>query len=460
MDFEQAIRFLEGLGYSRIKIGLERVRDLARIVGNPERSVRVVHIAGTNGKGSTAAAIAAILKTAGYRVGRFTSPHLLRFQERICIDGVEIAEEALGRILTKICRALAEEGEPHAVAALAGTPPPTVATLRTPTYFEVATMAAFLYFAEEGCDCAVVETGLGGRLDATNIVDPLLCAITTIAFDHMDYLGNTLRQIAREKGGIVKPGVPVIAGVRAAEALEAIVEICEARGAELEVIDRDFRMVGEDTTNFGFRGKERDLDHLSVPLQGRHQLDNMAVALAAIERLERLGFSIPSAAIREGLATLRWPGRCQRFATRPPLLLDGAHNPAGIEALRSHLLEGERFRHLWLVAAFTKGKAIETMLPRIAEIAHRVILTTTRVEKAAPIEMLRERIAPKNGKWIFEEESGRALDRAFQMAGPEDLICVTGSLYLVGELLPVAEERAWQDSNLRPADSKSDALSS
>src|SRR4029079_9980526 len=319
MTYTDAVSYLYSLQKHGIKLGLDTMTALVGRLGMPQARYRTLHIAGTNGKGSTAAMTAAMVQAGGHRVVLYTSPHLVEFGERIRVNGRMIPELEIAR-LTQLVK---EVSEPDL----------------SPTFFEFTTAMAFQYFAESQIDVAVLEVGLGGRFDATNVVAPLACTITTIALDHQQYLGSTLESVAFEKAGIIKPNVPVILGRLAGAARDTIERIAEERLAPLVCLGRDFQVEGETPARFRYSGAGVRYDDLSCPLLGAHQLDNCACAVALIETARQHGVAAGESAIREGLRQVQWEGRLETFARDPLLVLDGAHNPAAAQALAGYLRE-------------------------------------------------------------------------------------------------------------------------
>ena len=309
MTYASAVEFLYGLHKHGIKLGLHNIRAVLSRLKRPDRRYRTIHIAGTNGKGSTAAMTASILTAAGYRVGLYTSPHLIDFRERIRVDGVLISEARVSELVTRI-------------AMSAGDDLPL-------TFFEFTTALAFQYFAELQVDVAVLEVGMGGRFDATNVVEPVATAITTISLDHEEYLGHTIEQIAYEKAGIVKPGVPVVGGRLNERAARVIQETAASRGAPVHRLGSAFDVPGE-PAQFRYAGMHATHDGLSCPLQGRHQLDNAACAIALLEAAESSGLRISPTAVKNGLAATKWEGRLEVVDRNPIVVLDEVHARAAL----------------------------------------------------------------------------------------------------------------------------------
>src|SRR5438552_164706 len=377
-SIERSIAFPYGLQRHGIKPGLDRTLALLSALGDPQRAFTAMHVGGTNGKGSTAAMLAAMLASQGYCVGLYTSPHLVDFSERIQINGHAIPSEWLAE-LTERVRVAAE-------AHLA----------EPPTFFEATTVVAFAYFAEMRVEHAVVEVGLGGRFDATNVIAPLVSIITTIGLDHQEYLGNTLEAIAFEKAGIIKRGAPVVVGRMGEGPLSVIRAAAAERQAGCVVLDQDFHAAGEGPECFAYRGLRWRDEGLACPLPGRHQLDNAACALAALEMAAGRGVRVSERARRDGLRAVRWPGRLELAGRRPDIWLDGAHNPHAAEALAEYLRTWWARRgesptgRLILVVGMMQDKdrrrilAILTTVPGVSQL----ILTRAAHPRAAAPEAL------------------------------------------------------------------------
>lgn len=399
MTYSDSVQFLYALGneIKTAKLGLDRIRVVLGSLGNPERAYRVVHVAGTNGKGSTCAMIEAGLRAAGVRTGLFTSPHLVEPTERIQIDGRPVTREQFCRAFDTVQR----------VAESLNLDGPL-------TYFETVTAMGFWLFREGGVETAVVEVGLGGRLDATNVVAPALTVITPIDFDHEVFLGNTIEAIASEKAGILKPGVPAVFARQRPEA-EAVIE---GRAAELGIPVRragDFE-IGElaiDARGSMFRG-------VVCPLPGEHQVDNAITAMLALEEL---------GAPPEGISETRWPGRLEYVAPNPDILLDGAHNPAGARALARYLERFAPHRKRWMIYGAMRDKSVEEITGILFPLADELILTAPVSTRALRPEALAE-IA---GRGQIAPTIKGALEVVRGQADAEDLVVITGSLFLVGE---------------------------
>ena len=451
--YGEAMQFLLGrIDYERATAApypardfrLDRMHELLRRLGNPHQKYPSVHVAGTKGKGSTAAMTAAILTAAGHRTGLYTSPHLDRLEERIVIDGECCLPDQLVSLVDRL-RPI--------VAALDALPPQgdgSSSPLSAPTWFEITTAMALLHFAAEGIDVAVIEVGLGGRLDSTNVVQPLVSIITSISFDHMKQLGSTLAAIAREKAGIIKPGVPVVSGVMDPEAQASIDEVRRQNDAPLVQLGTDF--------DFRYR-PPRDLDqaasagemdflypggtdtaryeNLRLSLIGRHQAANATVSLAAIEQLRQAGWKIPESAVRQGLTQIRWPARVEIVQRQPTVVLDAAHTAASVASLLQTLEESfsPSSRRL-LIFATTQDKQVREMLELLLPRFERVLLTRyTTNPRSVPIKELASlatAISP-----IPQEKCdtpAAAWRRARELATPAHLIVATGSFFLAAEL--------------------------
>jgi dihydrofolate synthase/folylpolyglutamate synthase len=416
MSYLTAVEFLYGLHRHGIKLGLDTTRELLAGLGHPERRFSSLHIGGTNGKGSTAAIVASVLQAAGYRVGLYTSPHLVDFRERIQVAGAPIEEERVAELTASLREAAGESLDP--------------------TFFEFTTAMAFQHFAEAGVDVAVVEVGLGGRFDATNVLTPVASAITNVALDHQEYLGHSIPAIAFEKAGIVKPGVPVIVGRVDDDAAAVIEGVATERGASLYRLAREFHAEGS-CARFRYAGRERAWDELGCPLEGRHQLDNAACALALLEVASGRGVPVVEAAVRKGLRQVRWEGRLETVERRPWLVLDGAHNPAAASVVAAYLGEFRREHggaRVIAVAGMMRDKDREEFFARLLPQADEIIVTQARVPRAAAPHELGASVAACGRTAQVVPDPHDALALARRMATPDDLILVTGSLMLVGEV--------------------------
>jgi dihydrofolate synthase/folylpolyglutamate synthase len=412
MNYPDSVRFLYALGneVATAKLGLERIGTLLEALDYPQRACRIVHVAGTNGKGSTCAMIESGLRAAGHRTGLFTSPHLVEPTERIRIEGSPVSSARFAAAFDQV----------HACAET---------LLRQeridlhPTYFESVTAMALLLFRESGVEFAVLEVGLGGRLDATNVVTPELCVITPVDFDHEAFLGKSLASIAGEKAGILKPGVPAIIAAQRPEADAVIM----ARAGELGVPVTRSAAVPVSSIELDARGGTFQWAGAPVrcPLPGEHQIENAITAVAALEQL-----AVPAEAIREGIAHTVWPGRLERIATSPEIILDGAHNPAGARALAAYLDRFYDHRRVWLIYGAMRDKAVSEMTAILFPRAGRVVVTAPAQARALRPESIRD-LADHDSIDVAPDLAA-ALVRV-STAAPEDAIFITGSLFLVGE---------------------------
>jgi dihydrofolate synthase / folylpolyglutamate synthase len=401
MTYAESVRFLYSLGneIQTAKFGLERITRLLEALGNPHRAGRFVHVAGTNGKGSTCAMIEAGLRAAGVRTGLYTSPHLVEPTERIRIAGQAITPDQFAQTFTEvhnISERMLQAGELDL----------------HPTYFESVTAMAFLLFARERVATVVLEVGLGGRLDATNVVTPALSVITPIDFDHQIFLGDTLGKIAAEKAGILKPGVPAVFAEQPPEA-EAILR-AHARGPY--TLSRDWAITALDLDARGSRFRLRGME-IVCPLAGEHQVENARTAATA---LHELGVSAG------GIEATWWPGRLERVSEQPEIILDGAHNPAGTRALASYIRRFYKDRRIWIVYGVMRDKAVAEMAEMLFPLAHCVIVTSPANSRAMPPESI-----PAPGA-IITHSVAEALERLGH-ARPDDAIFISGSLFVVGE---------------------------
>ena len=417
MTYSETVQFLCGLQQHGIKLGLETIRALLTRVGEPQRRYPALHIGGTNGKGSTAAIVASILRAAGYCVGLYTSPHLIDFRERVRVNGTVIPESRV--------TALVESLQAAAAPDLA------------PTFFEFTTALAFQYFAECHVDVAVLEVGLGGRFDATNVVEPLATAITTIGLDHEAYLGTTLEAIAFEKAGIIKPAVPVVIGRVDAPARHVIEARALTNGAPVVALDQEFRCQGPSPIDCHYLGIAAEYEHLSCPLQGRFPLDNIACALALLELAHSRGLGISEDAVRRGLQHTAWEGRLEIVGEAPTVLVDGAHNPAAALALAEVLAEWRRRNpaaKIHVIIGMMRDKHPREFLRPLLPMIDSLILTQADLPRASTGSDLREMLRDCAPFARVAATSAEALACAKRSAAPSDLICVTGSLMLVGEI--------------------------
>jgi len=412
MTGQESLHYLSSLKTRGIRLGLGPLRELLDHFANPQSAYRSILIAGTNGKGSVAAILSSILQKEGLKVGLFTSPHLVDFEERIRIDGVMISREELCRLIDELRRG----GDPKV------------------TYFEFATAIAFLYFARCQVDIAVLEVGMGGRLDATNLVTPEVSIITNIAMEHTQFLGKDLRSIAGEKGGIIKKGGVCVTGVRQGPALEALQRISHEKGAVLYRIGRDFKIRRKGPTRFSYYGLQTTCRDVDISLIGRHQLENTALSFAAAESISSKGLVVGDDSLIDGARDAAWEGRLEIVSRSPQVILDGAHNPASISALARALSHELSFKKLTVVFGALNDKDFRAMLLRLAPLADRLILTGIQEERALKPEDMEVVARFYNNDVTVARDSREAVSRALHGSAEDDLICITGSLYLIGEI--------------------------
>jgi dihydrofolate synthase/folylpolyglutamate synthase len=441
--YEQAEAFLFGrINYERITAGqgdfkLDRMRELLRLLGDPQERIPVVHIAGTKGKGSTAAMTASILRAAGYRVGLYTSPHIARFEERMTVDGA-LPTAAQIVDLTRRVREATQQLDAHP-------------DLGSPTFFEVVTATGWLHFESQQCDLVVLEVGLGGRLDSTNVCRPAACVITSISRDHTALLGTTLGSIAREKAGIIKAGVPVVCGTQGEESGNAIEDACRTNGASLCLLDRDVRLrIGSWITTDDAAAPVMPLVHrridietpwrrhaeLPIVLAGRHQARNAALAVTVCDVLNTRGWNIPADAVAAGLLHVDWPLRIEVVCRQPLVVLDAAHNWASAGALLATLDEEFAGKPRTLIFAATRDKDVIGLLRRLLPRFDRTILTQyISNPRVVPVEQLRDAALSLGASQTLTAESAEAAwNLALQLCGQDELICGTGSFFLAAEL--------------------------
>ena len=423
-SYQETIEYLFGLQKYGIKFGLSNSRQLMELMGEPHRRFRSVHVAGTNGKGSTSAFLAGMLTAAGYRVGLYTSPHLVSFTERIRINNIPVTEERAVELAERVRRnyqgVSSGEGEPL-----------------TPTFFEVTTAMAFTCFAEERVDVAVVEAGMGGRLDSTNVIIPMVSVITNIDLEHTEFLGATIEQIAGEKAGIIKAGVPVVTGAVQPGAIAVIDQAAAASGSTVFRMPKDFgpeeASAGQEQ-EFNYRGIAARIPRLKVGMRGRHQIGNACLALAAIECIGRAGMVVPEAALRPGLARAVWEGRLERVAERPDIILDGAHNPSSARVLADALRDLRRsYRSVVLVIGILMDKDFRAIVGHLAPLADRVVVTQPRYSRALDVRTLAGEVSAFHHDVVSATSVADAITLARQGAREDDLILVSGSLYTVGD---------------------------
>ena len=425
MNYQEALSYILSFtdfeklppSYWSREFDLRRMDEFLERLGNPHLAPRSVLVAGSKGKGSTVAMIASALSAAGYRTGLYTSPHLHTFRERIRIDGELIGEEELAAVTDRLKPEVEAVNLRHAYGEL--------------TTFEILTAMAFTYFRDRKVDFQVLEVGLGGRLDATNVVRPEVSVITSISMEHAEVLGNSLEQIAREKAGIIKPGAVVVSSPQRSEAAEAIRAVWLEKGARVIVVGRDvsWRKLASDINGqtFEVKGKAGSYN-LTIPLLGDHQLENAATAVTALEVL-----GVDAENIAQGLATVRWPGRLEILCQSPIFLVDGAHNHESARRLKDALKHNLDFDRLILILGVSSDKDMAGIVQELAALSSFAIVTRSRHPRALEPALLLEELERQGVRGEIAESVSVAVERALQIAGPKDLVCTTGSLFVVAE---------------------------
>lgn len=423
MDYIEALDYINDKNKYGSRLGLDRIRRLLELLDNPHRELKYIHIAGTNGKGSTASYIATTLKEGGYKVGLFTSPYLERFNERISINGEDIPDERLAEITERVKNSIdmmLNEGYDH------------------PTTFEIVTVIGFVYFKEENVDYVVLEVGLGGRLDSTNVIeDSLISVITTIDYDHMEVLGGTLGKIAYEKAGIIKDRGLVLTYPQAEDALNTIREVSRKKGATLEICPMEnveILKLDEYGGIFNYKYNGKAYKNIEISLIGKHQIYNATLALTALVMLKERGvLNISEIALRRGLKNTRWPGRLEVLKKNPLFIIDGAHNIQGIKVLAENL---NRFKYnrLILGLGILKDKEVESMVKALVDKADEVVVTEANIYRKMDATDLEKIVSKYNPRTHIRKGLEAAVEKAYELANEEDLILFTGSLYLIGDI--------------------------
>lgn len=417
MNYQEAMDYLKGLTTFGINLGLDRIKDLLSRLGNPEKELVCIHVGGTNGKGSTCAMLSSILDQSGRKVGLFTSPHLHSYTERIRINGQDIGKDEIAALLTKMrvhLDQMVQTGGEH------------------PTEFEVSTALALLYFARQKVDMAVMEVGLGGAIDSTNVISPEISLITNVGMDHMDYLGSTVEDIARVKAGIIKAGRDVITAADHPGVLQVIREKAREQGSPLWEYEKDF---SAEPVSHSFDGQvfnctvqNTTFSGLKISLRGRHQLINASLAVAAAVKL-----GIGEAGIRAGLEKAEWPCRLETVRIHPLIVMDAAHNHHGIRVLVQALQEYWPEKKKVLLLGMLADKEREKVAAEIAPLVERIVVTKPNSPRAGQWEQVAEFVRPYVREVVVEENIFRAVDQALEMTGEEEMLLITGSIYMVSE---------------------------
>lgn len=419
MNYEEAREYLNEVSKQGSILGLENIRELMRRLGNPQDDLKFIHIAGTNGKGSVLAYISTILTKAGYRTGRYVSPTLFSYRERIQVDGERIEKEALARHVTRIKEAAQDMDREGA---------------GTPTSFETETALAWLYFREKRCDFVVLETGMGGALDATNIVTTTVLEIlTAISMDHMDFLGDTLEKIAVQKAGIIKPGTRVVSAKQKPEAERVIADVCQKKNAGFQTVDPHQLsevVYGCEKQSFSYR----QWKHVEISLSGSYQIENAMIALEAVDALRKEGFSIPDEQVYRGMRETVWKGRFTLIAKHPAVILDGAHNPGAAGELRKSLKQYFSGKELYYIFGMFKDKDYKKVIRLTADLAkHIITVETPDNERAMSAEKLKEEVEKVNPSVEAAKNISEAVKKTLKQASGQDVVVIFGSLSFLGE---------------------------
>lgn len=420
-NYTKCLDEMFGLRRFGIKLGLDVIRNILNNLKNPEQNFSCIHIAGTNGKGSIASALATILHASGYKTGLYTSPHLVTFNERICINSIQISNDDVitsYQAVKTACRGM-----------------------REPTFFEYTTAMALYQFAKSEVDWAVIETGMGGRLDATNILCPNLSIVTNISLEHRSYLGNTIAEIAGEKGGIIKAKTPVVTGVTQKNAITVIKEIASKKSAPLYRLKKHFHVRRNQNGRFSYSGIDHQWQGLKTNLPGGHQIDNAALVLAACEVLQQQNVLLQFDTIKNCLKTYKWPGRLEIIDSSPIIIIDGAHNLMAARYLSKFLKKNLADKDITLIIGVLDDKPYESILKSLLPNCNRVILTRPEIDRSLSPETLYPYAAAILNNTEIVADVGDAVNHALDTTPPDAAICIAGSLYVVGEAKQALEIR-------------------
>ncbi len=421
ISYQDCLDKIFTLGRFGIKLELETIQNILKLLNNPQKNYYTIHIAGTNGKGSTATYIESILKEAGFKTGIYTSPHLVRFNERICVNGEQISDKEVVEAYEAI----------NAVDL----------GKRKATFFEINTAMAFYYFSRKKVEWAIIETGMGGRFDATNVILPQVSVITNLSIEHTDYLGSTIKDLAREKGGIIKPNTPVVTGVSQPSGLRVLKELAEKQRAPLFQFKHDFSIrKNPKQTTYTYRGLQQTCKEVAKPLPGEHQKENLSLGLAACElvfdkfKKSDPRYTLSPTLIRHGLSNAKWPGRLEIIMTNPLVILDGAHNLKAAQVLGKYLTGTLSDKKLTLVVGILDDKPYEEMLKLLVPCAQRVIVTKAKTDRSLETWVLEESVKKITNKKVeVIEDVQMAVSHAISTCSADDAICIAGSLYVAGE---------------------------
>jgi len=409
-----------GLRRFGIILGLETIKRILSALGNPQENFTSIHVAGTNGKGSVASALSSILHESGYKVGLYTSPHLVRFNERICINNCQISDADVVKSYQAVQQV--HHGD------------------RSPTFFEFATAMALYEFSRQKVEWAVIETGMGGRYDATNIITPAISIITNVSMEHRDYLGNTLAQITREKAGIIKQRTPVVTAVKQKQAQSVVQRVAHKKSAPVFMLGKNFTVRRNRTGYFSYHGIENTWHDLQTPLLGHYQVQNAALALAACELLNKHKAEISFKSIKNGLTKTRWPGRLEIVSDKPLVILDGAHNLIAARNLSKFLAANLVNRRIILVVGILDDKPYAPMLKSLLPVCSRAIITRAKTDRALDPQRLYAAAKKIISDVTMIPEVAAAARQAIETASPDDVICIAGSLYVIGEAKEAIEK--------------------
>jgi len=411
-SYQKCLDKIYKLGRFGIKLELDTIKNILQQLDNPEKKYNLVHVAGTNGKGSTATYIASILQKAGFKTGVYTSPHLVNFNERMTINGRQISNDDVVKAYEAVHQA--DTGE------------------RKATFFEIATAMGFYYFAKQNVDWAVIETGMGGRFDATNVIEPKVSVITNLSIEHTDYLGNTIKALAKEKGGIIKAGVPVVTAVSQPSGLKVIKAKAKQTSSALHIYKKDFSIRKNPKLNtYNYNGLKHNFHHLIKPLPGAHQKENLSLALAACELILD---NIDETLVKKGLSITKWPGRLEHVQDKPLVIIDGAHNLKAARVLGKYLSTTLKEKKLTLVLGILDDKPYEKMLESLVPYAHNIIITKAKIDRSLDPSILKEAVQKiTNNPVAIIEDVKNAVSHAIDISKDEDAVCIAGSLYVAGE---------------------------
>jgi dihydrofolate synthase/folylpolyglutamate synthase len=418
--YNRCLKTMYGLRRFGIILGLDTIKGILNALGNPQNNFGCIHVAGTNGKGSVASALSSILRESGYKVGLYTSPHLVRFNERICINNRQISDADV----VKSHKAVQQVHHGN----------------RSPTFFEFATAMALYEFGRQTVDWAVIETGMGGRYDATNVIQPAMSIITNVSMEHRDYLGNTLARITREKAGIIKQGAPVVTAIKQKQAQSVVLRIAAKKSAPLYILGKNFKVRRHRAGGFSYYGIENTWHNMHTTLLGNYQVDNAALAIATCELLNKDNAEISKKNIQNGLSKTRWPGRLELVSNKPLVILDGAHNLIAARNLAKFLSENLAHRRITLVVGILDDKPYGAMLKTLLPACSRAIITRAKTDRALAPQRLYAAAKKIISDVTMIPDVAAAAKQAVGAAGPDDVICIAGSLYVVGEAKEAIEK--------------------